>query len=217
MKSNHALVLGASGLIGSELLALLIADPDFSKVTLLLRKPLEVKDAKVIQHVVDFGQAESWRDKFENVDLVFCAVGTTRNKTPNLVDYRKVDYDIPMHAIAFSESAQVEKFMLVSSVGADAKSKNFYLKIKGEVEDVLEKAQIPVRGVFQPSLLLGKRKEKRFGENLARIIMPVFNFLIPTKYKAIQADCVANAMVVASKIQQENTRTYLYKDMNSHI
>jgi uncharacterized protein YbjT (DUF2867 family) len=103
--------------------------------------------------------------------------------------------------------------MLVSSVGADPYSKNFYLKIKGEVEDVLKKSQIEIRGIFQPSLLLGKRKEKRFGEALARSIMPIFNFLVPMKYKAIEALDVAKAMVYASSHQGTGSRIYLYRDM----
>jgi uncharacterized protein YbjT (DUF2867 family) len=124
-----------------------------------------------------------------------------------------VDYDIPVQAIRNAEKNHVPQFMLVSSIGADEKSKNFYLKIKGEVEAVLNKAQIEVRGIFQPSLLLGERKEKRFGEGIAKIIMPIFNFLLPMKYKAIHSKEVARSMIHASLNQITGTKVYLYRDM----
>ncbi len=213
MQNNHALVLGASGLIGSQLVEQLINDPNFSKITLLLRKELHIKSEKIEQKIVDFQRPNSWKVYFENVDVVFCAVGTTRSKTPDLDAYRKIDFDIPVVALFFAEENRVDRFMLVSSIGADSKSKNFYLKIKGEVEDELNQRKIKIRGVFQPSLLLGKRQEKRFGEGLARVIMPLFNFLIPFKYKAVEAKVVARAMVQASKSQIEKFKVYQYKEM----
>lgn len=213
MKAQHALILGSTGLIGSELLKQLIADDSFAKITILVRKNMAVSSPKVEQHVIDFSQPESWLHFGKDVHVVFCAVGTTRSKTPNLTDYRKVDFDIPVHAIRFAEINEIQKFMLVSSVGAAANSKNFYLNIKGEVENVLKNSGIAVKGIFQPSLLLGDRKEKRMGEGLARIIMPLFNFLTPMKYKAIQASVVASAMIGASKQQEPGVKTYLFNDM----
>ena len=199
-KPQNALLFGASGLIGSHLLEQLIKDEAFSKVTLLLRKELPIQDPKVSQIVLDFNAPESWEKHFESVDVTFCSIGTTRNKTPDLTAYRKIDFDIPVNAIHIAEKAKVGKFMLVSSVGADAKSKNFYLKIKGEVEEILLKSKIENKGIFQPSLLLGKRKEKRTGEAIARAIVPLFNFLLPKKYKAVQASEVAREMIQRSKM-----------------
>ena len=212
-KNQHVLLIGASGLIGSHLLQQLIDNTDISKITLLLRRELPVKSPKVMQVTVDFSDYDSWMGYFKDIDAVFCSIGTTRSKTPALAEYRKVDFDIPAQAILAAEKNQVAKFMLVSSVGAESNSKNFYLKIKGEVEAVLNQSNIPTRGIFQPSLLLGERKEKRFGEAVARFIMPLFNFLVPMKYKAIKAKEVANAMIRAAQIQTEKNRVYLYKDM----
>jgi uncharacterized protein YbjT (DUF2867 family) len=213
MKAHHALILGATGLIGSELLKQLLADASFEKITLLVRRHVAVASPIVDQHVIDFSQPDTWLHFGQDVDVVFCAVGTTRSKTPNLVDYRKIDFDIPVNAIRLAEKNKIQKFMLVSSVGASANSKNFYLRIKGEVEDVLKHSSIAVKGIFQPSLLLGERKERRVGEYLARAIMPVFNFMIPMKYKPIQAAVVASAMIEASKKQDSGLKTYFFDDM----
>jgi len=216
MKNKKALLIGASGLIGNEILKQL-QSTDYSSIELLVRNKFDIQDTKITQRVVDFNQPETWESAFENADHVFCSIGTTRKKTPNLSDYRKIDFDIPVNAIKAAEKYGVDAFMLVSSVGADSASKNFYLKIKGEVEDVLKDAQIPIKGSFQPSLLLGNRKEKRFGEWIARKIMPVFNFIIPSAYKAIQANDVARAMVVAIKNQKTSYQEYQYKEMQNLI
>jgi len=217
MKTKHALLIGASGLIGSHILTQLLSNAQYHKITVLVRKKLPVDFPKAQQIVVNFDDTASWADLFQEVDVVFCSIGTTRSKTPDLKQYRKVDFDIPVHAIRSAEKHRVPQFMLVSSVGADAESKNFYLKIKGEVEDVLNQANIEVRGIFQPSLLLGDRKEKRFGEGIARVIMPVFNFLVPMKYKAIQAAAVARAMIGATTTQKAGSKVYWYREMMSEV
>jgi uncharacterized protein YbjT (DUF2867 family) len=213
---KQAILIGSSGLIGSHLLDLLIQS-DYTEIQILVRQEVSISNTKITQRVVDFNQPETWEGAFENADHVFCSVGTTRKKTPNLNAYRKIDFDIPVNAIMAAEKYGVDAFMLVSSVGADSASKNFYLKIKGEVEDVLKDAQIPIKGTFQPSLLLGNRKEKRFGEWIARKILPVFNFIIPGAYKAIQAKDVALAMVSAIKNQKTSYQEYQYKEMQNQI
>jgi uncharacterized protein YbjT (DUF2867 family) len=211
---KRAILIGANGLIGSHLLDFLIQS-DYKEIHLLLRRAILISNTKITQRIVDFNRPETWEDVFEDCDHVYCSIGTTRKKTPGLNDYRKIDFDIPVNTIKAAEKYGAEAYMLVSSVGADSASKNFYLKIKGEVEDVLKDAQIPVKASFQPSLLLGERKEKRFGEWLARKIMPVFNFIIPAAYKAIQAKEVAQAMVKAAQTQKTSFRIYQYNEMKT--
>lgn len=209
---KRAIVIGASGLIGSHLVEFLLLN-DYQEIKLLVRKPLPYDNQKIQQKICDFGDLDLFSAEFKGYEHVFCAVGTTRKKTPNLQDYRKIDLDIPVNTIKFSEQHKVSSFMLVSSVGADAHSKNFYLQIKGEVEETLKTAEIPIKGTFQPSLLLGARKENRFGEGLARLIMPLFNFLIPKKYKAIEAHKVAAAMVWAAQHQTLRFKCYQYAEI----
>ena len=103
--------------------------------------------------------------------------------------------------------------MLVSSVGANSKSNNFYLKIKGEVEEFTKQLPIQQVGFFQPSLLLGERKEFRLGERIAQIIMPLIDFLFPSQYKSIQAIAVAKAMIRFAQENQEGHFTFQYNQM----
>lgn len=213
MGKRKAILLGATGLIGSEILKLLMKDQYFDEVLLLNRRKLEINSPKVKQRLVDFSKPETYYTLFDSYDTVFCAVGTTRKKTPDLNAYRKVDYDIPYNAILCAEKSGVESFMLVSSIGADPKSKNFYLKIKGEVEAALIASKITNKGIFRPSLLLGKRKEKRFAESLAQRLMPFFNFLLPKNYRAIHATDVAKSMVNASLKKQGKEEVFSYQAM----
>lgn len=213
MGNRKAILLGASGLIGAEILNLIIADDDFDEVLLLSRRILEVESPKVKQQIVDFADPNSFCSHFQDYHTVFCAIGTTRKKSPDLKIYRKVDFDIPVNAIQCAEKHGINSFLLVSSIGAEASSKNFYLKIKGEVEDVLLTSQIASKAVFKPSLLLGKRNERRFGERIAKCVMPLFNFLIPKRYRAIHAKDVAKAMIELAKQQSTMSSIYSYQDM----
>jgi uncharacterized protein YbjT (DUF2867 family) len=215
MGYRKVILLGASGLIGAEILNLIIADDDFDEVLLLSRRILEAESPKVKQHIVDFADSNSFCSHFQDYHTVFCAIGTTRKKSPDLKIYRKVDFDIPVNAIQCAEKHGVNSFFLVSSIGAEASSKNFYLKIKGEVEDVLLTSQIASKAVFRPSLLLGKRNERRFGERVAKFIMPLLNFLIPKRYRAIHAKDVAKAMVNVAKVRDKTQSIFTYKDIVS--
>jgi uncharacterized protein YbjT (DUF2867 family) len=213
MEKRKAILLGASGLIGAEILNLLINNDYFDEVLLLNRREMKIVSSKVAQRTVDFSKPDTFADAFENTDTVFCAIGTTRKKTPDLDNYRKVDFDIPIMAIKHAEQSDVSSFMLVSSIGADAKSKNFYLQIKGEVDEFLSQSRIRTKGIFRPSLLLGKRNESRFGEGIAQKLAPLLGFMTPNKYKAIDAKDVARAMVVAAKMKNEALKTYTYQDI----
>ena len=134
-------------------------------------------------------------------DATFCAIGTTQKKVKgDSTAYYKVDYDIPVKAAKFCEETGCPLFLLVSSVGANSRSKNFYLKLKGEVEDTLREMKIASVSVFRPSMLLGKRKEFRFGEEVAKAISAPLSFLFPSKYEPVKAENVARAMIEASKV-----------------
>jgi uncharacterized protein YbjT (DUF2867 family) len=127
--------------------------------------------------------------------------------------YKKVDLDLPITVAQIVSDLNIPKFMLVSSVGANSKSNNFYLKIKGEVEAFTKQLPIQQVGFFQPSLLLGNRKEFRLGERIAQVVMPLFNFLMPDKYKAIEASDVAKAMLGFAITDQQGHFTFQYTQM----
>ncbi|MBL7725192.1 MAG: NAD(P)H-binding protein [Chitinophagaceae bacterium] len=191
-----ATVIGATGLIGGYLLELLLKDDHFDSVRVLVRRPFEPDYPKLEKKLVDFTDAESFRLALEGSDMVFCCIGTTQKKVKGDKEaYRKIDYDITVNAARFCKLNGCETFVFVSSVGANSKSNNFYLKLKGEIEDAVKAVGLKNVHIMQPSLLLGNRKESRFGEKIAQWVMPVFSFFIPKKYRPIHARRVAEMMI----------------------
>jgi len=200
----RATLIGATGLIGSHLLELLLNDEYFDTVRILVRRPFELNHPKLEKKLVDFSDKESFRLALEESDVIFCAVGTTQNKVKGDKDaYRKVDYDIAVNAAQLGRLCGCETFVLVSSVGANPKSNNFYLKLKGETEEAVKAAGFKNVYIMQPSLLLGNRKESRLVEKIAQCVMPVVSFLIPAKYKPVKTSNVAKAMIRLVKEKQE--------------
>lgn len=196
----HATIIGSTGLIGGHLLELILNDDLFETVRILIRRPLAITHPKLEKKLVDFNDLESYRLALEGTDVIFCCIGTTMKKMKGDKDaYRKVDYDIAVHAAKLGKANGCEKFVLVSAVGADSKSNNFYLKLKGEIEEAVQATGIESVYILRPSLLLGNRKEFRLSEKLASWLMPLFAFLLPAKYKPVKANEVAKAMVNAVK------------------
>jgi uncharacterized protein YbjT (DUF2867 family) len=212
--AKTATLIGASGLIGSHLLQLLLDDPDFDTVKILVRRKLQTTHQKLEQKIVDFNDSDSLLVAMDNSDAVFCTVGTTQKKVKGDKEaYRKVDYDIPVKAARFCKMTGCETFILVSSVGADNRAKNFYLKLKGEVEEVVKTVGIRSVYIMRPSMLIGKREEYRFGEKIITPVIKALSFLLPSKYKPIQAEDVAKAMLRAAKKNEEGFFVWEYREM----
>src|SRR5215469_9020937 len=205
MTEKIATLVGATGLIGGELLKLLLNDNYFDKVRILVRRPFTLEHPKLEKKLVDFNDADSLLVALDGSDAIFVAVGTTQKKVKgDKTAYRKVDYDIPVNIARYCKMVGCKIFVLVSSVGANSKSNNFYLKLKGEVEDEIGKIGIESVHIMRPSMLLGHReKESRPLEKLGQPMMKAFSFLIPSKYKPIQASDVAKAMIDSSKENEE--------------
>lgn len=196
----RAALIGATGLIGGHLLKSLLKDPFFTSVRVLVRRPLQYEHPRLEKVLVDFESAESLRLALENCDVIFCAVGTTQKKVKGDADaYRKVDFDIPVQAARWGKEAGCRCFVVVSSVGADAGSRNFYLRLKGEMEEAVKATGIRHLHILQPSLLLGAREESRPGERLAQWLMPLVSFLLPRKYRPVKAEKVAKQMMEAAR------------------
>lgn len=195
-----ATIIGSTGLIGGHLLELLLKDEAFNTVRILIRRPVEVTHLKLEKKLVDFTDLESFRLALEGTDVIFCAIGTTMKKMKgDKTAYRKVDYDIAVNAAKLGKACGCEKYVLVSAVGADSKSRNFYLRLKGEIEEAVESSGIGAVYILRPSLLMGNRKEFRLSEKLATWLMPLFAFIIPAKYRPVKASEVAKAMLNAVK------------------
>ena len=206
-----ATIIGATGLIGGYLLEQLLQDDYFDTVRILIRRPLELTHPKLEKKLVDFSDAESFRLALERSDVVFCAIGTTQKKVKGDKEaYRKVDYDITVNAATFCKLNDCETFVFVSSVGANNKSNNFYLQLKGEVEEAVKLIGLESVHVMRPSILLGARKEFRFGEKIGKGFMSALSFLVPAKYKAIQGKDVAIAMRNVAKKTDKGIFIYEY-------
>jgi uncharacterized protein YbjT (DUF2867 family) len=206
-----ATIIGATGLIGTYLLDELLQDNYYDTVRILIRRPVEITHPKLEKKLIDFADTESFRLALEGTDVIFCTVGTTQKKVKGDKEaYRKVDYDITLQAARLGKLCACETFVLVSSAGANSKSTNFYLKLKGEVEDAVKTIGIRSVHIMQPSVLLGERKEFRLGEKIGKGLMSAISFLLPKKYRPVHAGDVARAMLRVSKENKEGSFIYGY-------
>ena len=206
-----ATIAGATGLIGSHLLKNLLDDPYFDTVRILVRRPFDLTHPKLEKKIVDFNDSDSLLVALSNSNVVFCSIGTTQKRVKGDKEaYRKIDFDIPTKLARFSKMAGCEKFILVSSIGANRKSGNFYLQLKGEVEDVVKTIGLGSLHIMRPSFLLGDRKEFRLGESIGKPFMKVFSFAIPAKYRPIEAKDVAKAMAAIAKKNDGGIFIYEY-------
>jgi uncharacterized protein YbjT (DUF2867 family) len=202
-----ALLVGASGLVGRELLDLLLLDATYEKVVVLTRKPLLIDNAKYQNHVVNFDRLTEYYKDIVAQDI-FCCLGTTMRVAGSKDAFKKVDYTYPLEIAKLAKAAGAEQYLLVSALGANEKSSIFYNKVKGEVERAIEALNYPSVKIFRPSLLLGNRSEQRTGEDAAKIFYKIFGFIIPAKYKAIEARTVATAMLTVAKLNKPGLIVY---------
>jgi uncharacterized protein YbjT (DUF2867 family) len=200
-----AIIAGASGLIGGLLLDILLRQPEYDEVLILVRKELPVKHKKLTQMVIDFDKLDHYADQITG-HAVFCCLGSTRKKTPDLAVYRKIDHDYPLQLAEIAVKNSMDQYHLVSALGANSASSNFYTKMKGETEDDIKKVGAPCLHIYEPSFIAGDRKERRVVERVFLVIMKVINPLLfgsLKKYRSIPAITIARAMVKQSLIKQE--------------
>lgn len=207
-----ALVIGGTGLIGKQLLELLLKDDRYTSVKAVTRKPVPTQNSKLENIVVDFNQLSDYADQFI-VDVVFCCLGTTMKQAGSKEAFRKVDFKYPLEMAMLTKSKGAQKYFLVSALGANENSSIYYNKIKGEVEGAIIKVEFQSLHILRPSLLLGPRTEQRSGEDAAKVFYKIFNFLIPTKYKAIESIKVARAMIHFDKEDEVGVRFHESVDL----
>ena len=168
-KMKSALIAGATGLIGGHVLRRLLAHPWYSRVEVLVRRELPIRDPKFTQRIVDFEQLEAGVPGIAP-DEVFCCLGTTIRKAGSEEAFRRVDYDYPLALARLAQAAGAGKFMMVSALGADPKSSMFYSRVKGEVEQAVAAIGSPAASLLRPSLLLGSRAENRPAEKIGTAV-----------------------------------------------
>jgi uncharacterized protein YbjT (DUF2867 family) len=217
MKELTAVVIGATGLTGSLLVEELIKDSDFKTVRTLVRTPADINHPKLEQRIVNFNDLNDYTQKLGEGDIIFCCIGTTQKKVHKDKNaYKKVDYDIPVNAADIGIAKGFKQFLIVSAIGANENSSNFYLNLKGKTENKIRQFPFVSIGIFQPSILNGNRKENRIVERIAQTAMDLLSFLLLgplKKSRAIGANNVAKAMLQASKKQTPGIHYYQYADM----
>ena len=186
-----ALIAGASGLTGSYLLKLLLENEAYSEVKVLVRKSLNIEHPLLQEIVYDY---ENPDPSVIKADHIYCCLGTTMKKAGSKETFRKVDYEYPLQIAQAAHQNGAEKCALVSAMGANSKSMFFYNKVKGQLEEALKEIPYEATHIFHPSILLGPRKEFRFGEELGKILMKAFKFFLPANMKPIHVSQVAACM-----------------------
>ncbi len=215
MNSRTAVLLGASGLVGGYCLRALLGSGEWDRVVVLSRRELALPaHARLTQKIADMQRLTA--ADFAGANDVFCATGTTIRKAGSQEEFRRIDYEMPLKAARAALDAGAQQFVLVSSAGADAQSRNFYLRTKGELERDLMQLKFGAAHILRPGLLLGHRQEFRLGERMATQIAPLLNLVLygPFKrYRSIAAEKVGRAMVEAARQGRAGTSVCEYDEM----
>jgi len=209
-QSNVVLLAGASGLTGGYLLDQLLGAPDFSRVIAVTRRPLAREHPRLANRIVQFDRLEAQLQGI-TCNVALCCLGTTLARAGSRESFREVDVD---YVVAFARAAlaaRAQRFVVMSSAGADPRSRNFYLRTKGEMEHELESVGFPALDILQPGLLLAWRREMRLLELAALAFMPLANpFLVGKRaaFRGISARKVAAAMLGATRSGRTGVQRY---------
>jgi len=209
MKS--AIIIGATGLVGNELTKKLLKDDRYSIVKIFVRKSAGITHPKLEEQVVDFEKLEQWKNKITG-DELYSAMGTTIKKAGSKEAQYKIDFTYQYECAKAASQNGVGKYLLVSSAGANSKSGNFYLRIKGELDEKASELPFKQISIFRPSFLAGERKESRRGETIGISAVNFLASIIPPlrKYRPIEAATVAEGMIKAAN-QNSQTKISIFE------
>ncbi len=207
------IVIGATGVVGRELIAQLAEQDNVDKVVSITRRPVDYSSAKIENQVVDFGRLEESAVLFKG-DILFSALGTTLKQAGSIDAQRIIDLDYQFHAARLAAEQGVAHYMLVSSSGANPSSKSAYMKMKGELEQKVQNLSFARITLIQPSLLLGKRSDFRLGEKIGAFLLPLIcKFPGLSKYRPITGSEVAKAMVRISEQKGAHLERFVLDDL----
>ena len=205
-----ALIFGSSGLIGTQILELIVNNNKYNKIKLFVRSKVSYSNSKIEIIKTDFNNLLSHKDSIIGDDCFFC-IGTTRKNTPDKNEYIKIEYNLPVEVAKIARENSINSFLYVSSLGANTNASGLYLKNKGQAEESIKKLNFPKLSIIRPSILLGNRTENRIGEKIGIFIMKSFSPLFlgkMKKYKPIRAEDVAKAMI---KIAENNFQQTIFE------
>ena len=201
-----ALVIGATGAVGKDLVGLLLKDDAFEGVTVFVRRPLAIENPKLTVHVIDFDRPEQWKDQLRG-DALFSCLGTTIRAAGSQANQWKVDYTYQYEAAKAARENGVETYVLVSSIGANPKSNIFYTRMKGELEVAVKQLGFPACYILQPPSLVRKGSD-RFGEKAGVVMLKALNAIgLMRSWTPMPTEEVAAAMVRLAKSGRRATET----------
>lgn len=195
-EGRSALVLGATGLVGSHLLDLLLADSEYRAVATLGRRPADRSHPRLTQHVAPLDRMAELASAFA-VDDVFCCLGTTIKAAGSQQAFRAVDFDAVAESARLAREAGARRYLLVSAMGANPRSRIFYNRVKGEAEEAVRAVAFQEAAILRPSLILGDRQERRTGEAIGQVLSPLLTPLMVgplRRYRPVKAATIAQAM-----------------------
>ena len=194
---KKAIILGATGLTGGHLLKLLLDNPAYETVIVFGRTSVGFEHPKLQEHLTDLFALQDQHPYF-HADEVYCCIGTTKAKTPDKETYKKIDFGIPLTAAQLCERNHIKSLVVISALGANAKSSIFYNRLKGEMEQAVQEAYSGNTFFAQPALIGGAREESRTGEWLFKQLFKGLNYLLVgplKKYRSIHPEQIAKAMI----------------------
>jgi uncharacterized protein YbjT (DUF2867 family) len=208
-------LVGATGLIGNALLHELIQETKVSEIRIFVRRKIDGLPEKVKQIITDFSDFSSLKEQVHG-DVIYCCVGTTRKKTPDLNDYRNIDFGINIGMAKLAKENGISTVHLISAMGASTTARIFYSKLKGEIEEALKELQFPNCYIYQPSMLIGTRSESRPLEFVAQKLMLVFEglrLLPKNEYHSIRVGTIAKSMIKTLGKEVEGIHIQRYQEM----
>lgn len=212
MSNRHALLVGATGLVGKYLLVQLLSDSAYDKVTVLSRQVITQKHPKLATYRLDFDNLADYQDLITGADM-FCCLGTTRKAAGSRAAFEKVDFDYVHELATLAEKQGVKQFLMISAVGANPKSPFFYNAVKGRIEEAVNVMRFRSIHILRPSLLLGPRSERRPGEQIANKIAWLISPLLLGKlrrYRPVHARVVAETMIRLAKADVAGVRMHYF-------
>ncbi|APC40543.1 NAD-dependent epimerase/dehydratase family protein [Clostridium estertheticum] len=196
MEKKTALVVGATGLVGGNLVNMLLEAPEYEMVIVWVRKSTGINNKKLEEKIINFELLDTYKLE-DTVNHIFCCLGTTIKKAKSKEVFKKVDLEYIVSLAMKAKENDVSQFLVISAMGSDVKSAVFYNKVKGQMENELSNLGLRGLKIFRPSLLLGDRTEFRFGEKAAEVVSKCIPFIFNgalKKYKPVYGNTVAKAM-----------------------
>ena len=200
MKFKQVTLFGATGIIGGYLLEFLLKDSEIHLINVVGRNPFHLQHDKINNIVIDFEDVSSISNSITGSEAVFVSIGTTMSKVNgDKIMYKSVDFDIIFNIANACKQKNINQFIYVSSLGANPNSSNFYLRLKGEIDEAVAKLNLNSTYIFRPSILLGKRNESRPGEKIMQFVMPLLDFMILQTPKLLKQKMLRNQCLILLK------------------